>query len=166
MVIYTIGHGNIALEDFLLLLGQHLIEVVVDVRSQPYSHYVPQFGREQLQQSLAQTGINYIYMGDTLGGRPRDGGFYRPDGQVNYNKLAGADFFLEAIDQVFQISEQRCTVIMCSESHYKECHRHFLIARVCVQKGFMVQHILPSGELVTVTPEQFAPTRYQLSLFR
>jgi uncharacterized protein (DUF488 family) len=39
MEIYTIGHSNHTLENFTALLREHAIEVLVDVRSQPYSPF-------------------------------------------------------------------------------------------------------------------------------
>ena len=37
--IFTVGHSNQSLESFLDLLGRHGIDLVVDVRSSPYSQY-------------------------------------------------------------------------------------------------------------------------------
>ena len=57
MTIYTIGHSNIASERFVDLLRLHLIQLLVDTRSQPYSRYAPQFNREALQTSIELVGI-------------------------------------------------------------------------------------------------------------
>jgi len=43
VTIFSIGHSNQPLEAFLSLLQQHSIQVLVDVRSSPYSKYVPHF---------------------------------------------------------------------------------------------------------------------------
>ena len=57
MTIYTIGHSNIVSERFVDLLRLHLIQLLVDTRSQPYSRYAPQFNREPFNASLESAGI-------------------------------------------------------------------------------------------------------------
>ena len=100
MIIYTIGHSNIAVERFVDLLRLQLIEMLVDTRSQPYSRYAPQFNREPLKASLDYAGIAYLYLGDKLGGRPRGGRYYRPEGTVDYDQLAEAPFYCEGIERL------------------------------------------------------------------
>ena len=46
--IYSIGHSNHSAEAFINLLKAHNITCVVDVRSAPYSKYVPQFNKDAL----------------------------------------------------------------------------------------------------------------------
>ena len=77
MTIYTIGHSNHEWRDFLVLLHQYGIEMLVDVRSAPYSRYSPQFNRELLAPSLEAEGIGYAFAGEYLGGRPKDPDCYR-----------------------------------------------------------------------------------------
>ena len=70
MTLYSIGHSNVEIEFFLDLLGRYRIETLVDSRSQPYSRYSPQFNKEALSRSTLEAGVDYVYMGDALGGRP------------------------------------------------------------------------------------------------
>ncbi len=44
--IFTIGHGGRTVESFLELLRQHNITYLIDVRSQPYSRYQPDFSKQ------------------------------------------------------------------------------------------------------------------------
>jgi uncharacterized protein (DUF488 family) len=37
--VYTISHSNVAVDKFVLLLQKYRIEVLLDVRSVPYSKY-------------------------------------------------------------------------------------------------------------------------------
>jgi uncharacterized protein (DUF488 family) len=55
--IKTIGHSNQAVERFVDLLKAGGVELLVDVRSMPYSRRFPQFGKERLAKSLAEAGI-------------------------------------------------------------------------------------------------------------
>ena len=47
--LFTIGHGNRKPEDFLALLKDFGIEYVIDVRSQPFSKFYPQYNRDDLK---------------------------------------------------------------------------------------------------------------------
>jgi uncharacterized protein (DUF488 family) len=67
--VLTVGHSNGSLAEFLDLLRTHGVERVVDVRSAPYSRYVPHFNRESLEAELDQVDIAHGYGGEYLGGR-------------------------------------------------------------------------------------------------
>ncbi len=86
-MIYTIGHSNHPAERFIELLRQHEIGALADVRSMPFSRFNPQFNRERLAASLREAGIQYTFLGQELGARPKEGEFYEGD-RVSYAKLA------------------------------------------------------------------------------
>ena len=67
--ILTIGHSNHTTEFFLDLLSRNRVAALVDVRSSPYSRFNPQFNRETIASSLKSSNIEYVYLGDELGGR-------------------------------------------------------------------------------------------------
>ena len=69
--IFTIGHGGRTLDEIVEQLRDKGVRFVVDVRSQPYSRYQPEFSRDALEKGLAGAGLRYIFMGNQLGGRPR-----------------------------------------------------------------------------------------------
>jgi uncharacterized protein (DUF488 family) len=165
MTIYTLGHSNTTIDRFLDLLRRHQIQVLVDTRSQPYSRYVPQFNRESLQASLEHAGVKYLYMGDSLGGRPSDQTYYDPDGKVNYDRLAEAPFYLEGLKRLKEAAENTRLVVLCSEADYRKCHRYRLITRSLVAEGIEVKHLLHSGEVEDANPEVFSQPSEQLSLF-
>ena len=58
--IFTIGHSNLDISDFINLLLANKIELVVDVRSAPYSKLYPHFNRNPLEVSLTKNFINII----------------------------------------------------------------------------------------------------------
>src|SRR5262245_11231288 len=92
--ILTIGHSNHTMAVFLELLAKHGIEVVVDVRSAPYSRYVPHFNKPSLEEALGQTPIKYLYLGRELGGRPDGREYYDEDGHALYARVAESRLFL------------------------------------------------------------------------
>jgi uncharacterized protein (DUF488 family) len=89
--IYTVGHSNLPASKFIHLLQQAQIELLVDVRSSPYSQYNPHFNREVLRTRLKDAGIAYDYEGERLGGRPKDPACYKeghlPNGKADYLHL-------------------------------------------------------------------------------
>lgn len=95
--IYTIGHSNVATERIIELLKQHNIQMVVDVRSVPYSRYSPQFNRENFQLALEAADIKYIYAGRHLGGRP-DNPTYYEGGQVQYRLIMAESWYQHEIE--------------------------------------------------------------------
>lgn len=91
--IYTIGHGNRKLNDFLDLLRKFNIEYLIDVRSKPYSKFNTQFNQNELKIFLENNGIRYVFMGDSIGGRPIDESCYNDEGKVDYERIKTKDFF-------------------------------------------------------------------------
>ncbi|MBK6798495.1 MAG: DUF488 domain-containing protein [Acidobacteria bacterium] len=66
MILYSIGHSNVSIEAFVKLLIERQMEILVDVRSQPYSRYNPHFSRESLKRSVEENKIRYVFLGDSI----------------------------------------------------------------------------------------------------
>ncbi|GAB4174014.1 MAG: hypothetical protein Fur006_03610 [Coleofasciculaceae cyanobacterium] len=66
--LFTIGHSNHSIDDFITLLQTHGITAVADVRSHPYSRYLPHFNKSELEAALQHVGIEYRFLGQELGG--------------------------------------------------------------------------------------------------
>ena len=80
--LYTIGHGNRKLEDFLFILKDFKIDYLIDVRSMPYSKFNQQYNQNELKSILETHGITYVFMGETIGGRPKDASGYDHQGKL------------------------------------------------------------------------------------
>lgn len=143
--IYTIGHGNRLMKDFLQLLQHYQIVYVIDVRSQPYSRYTPHFARPALEQSLKEQNIRYVFMGDTLGGRPDDTNCYC-NGRPRYDIMRTKPFFLQGIARLCNAWEKQLRVtLLCSEVKPQECHRSKLIGNALLERQIPVSHIDENG---------------------
>lgn len=139
--IYTIGYGARDMHSFLGVLQSNQIQYLIDVRSSPYSRYKPEFSKHALQTALRANGIRYLFLGDTLGGRPADDACYT-DGKPDYEKLAGKPAFQGSINRLLTASHQGQRVaLMCSEGKPENCHRSKLIGQVLTEKGIEVLHI-------------------------
>ena len=66
--IFTIGHSNRQWNEFISLLQDNLVDVVVDVRRYPGSKVSPQFNKEEMTKELEKKNIEYINI-EKLGGR-------------------------------------------------------------------------------------------------
>jgi uncharacterized protein (DUF488 family) len=143
VVIYTIGHSNVEAEKIIDLLRQYGIEVVLDVRSSPYSRYTPQFNREDLAERLALAGIEYQYGGGYLGGRPKDPSCYdtEDEGRVLYSEVEKKEWYQRGIEGLIQLATEKYTAVVCAEEDPGVCHRHLLIAQTLLDKGIDVEHI-------------------------
>lgn len=147
LTVYTVGHSNQSMERFLDLLRQYKIEVLVDVRSAPYSRYVPHFNQRELQAAITDAGLRYVYLGVELGGRPADESLYDAEGHARYDLIAQTELFRSGIERVLRGAAQYCVALMCSEEDPSECHRRLLVARVLSQQGVDVQHIRGDAHL-------------------
>src|SRR5882757_347440 len=150
MPIFTIGHGTRPINELLGLLKKYDIDFLADVRSQPYSKFNPQYNRESLHRSLTRADIRYIYLGDTLGGRPQDPSCHDATGRIDYNLVRQKDFFKKGIERLRSAIQKDLKVaLLCSERQPELCHRSKLIGRILDEENLPVQHIDEHGELKT-----------------
>jgi uncharacterized protein (DUF488 family) len=143
----TIGHSSHTAEHFLGLLQQHRIEVLVDTRSAPYSRYSPHFDRDELRDSVTAAGMKYLYLGDVVGGRPKDEAHYDEHGRARYGKMGKDKEFLDGIERLERGADEFRVALMCSEEDPTHCHRRLLIGRVLIERGAQLQHIRGDGSL-------------------
>jgi uncharacterized protein (DUF488 family) len=168
--LWTIGHSNRELNDFLALLTENKIESLADVRRFPGSRRHPHFNREALSATLQNIGITYTHF-PALGGRRTVAEVSDP-GRIQTTKnspwrvaafAAYADYMLTedfkaAIKKLQTLATHSRTAIMCAEALPWRCHRR-LIADQFVAEGWEVQdivgpnkttpHMLPGFAVVT-----------------
>lgn len=141
---YTIGYGNYPFDRFLFFLRDVSIDLLIDVRSNPYSRFNPHFNRDALEKSLNQNDIGYHYLGDKIGGRYSDPNLLFPDGTVDYQKVRATEKFQGGVKEVLSIiSRGKKIVLMCAEKEPEKCHRFALISRDLQSRGVRVIHLRP-----------------------
>lgn len=145
-MLFTIGHSNHPIEAFIELLNRHGVTAVGDVRSHPYSRYVPQYSREPLKAALVQAGIAYVFLGKELGARSENPACYRL-GKVQYDCLAKQPQFADGIKRVTEGMKKHSIALMCAEKDPLECHRTLLVARKLYEAGVKIAHIHADGSL-------------------
>jgi uncharacterized protein (DUF488 family) len=141
--IYSVGHSNHDLAVFLKLLKEHAIQVVADVRSSPYSRYVPQFNKKEIEAAVTAAGLKYVFMGDAIGGIPTDPFYIATCGTVMYEKLTASDMFQQGLDRLANgLLAGWIIALLCAEEDPFKCHRHLLIARELeLKRNIPVWHI-------------------------
>jgi uncharacterized protein (DUF488 family) len=153
MKLFTIGHSNHPIETFLQLLLDHGVQLLVDIRSKPYSRFHPQFNKKNLEIVLPQHSVVYMFAGEALGGRPADPACYRVgeggELQVDYDLVMQRDWFRQGIEQLIKETRYLQTAIMCAEEDPARCHRYNLIGRYIRQHypEIEVFHIRKDGKL-------------------
>lgn len=145
--LFTIGHSNHSLADFLALLEQHGITAVADVRSQPVSGRNPHFNREELEPELRKLGIVYVFLGDQLGGRPGQPSLYDADGRLNYERMRTTEFVQRGLERLDSARQKFTVALMCSEEDPLDCHRGLMIAPALAERGILLSHIRGDGTL-------------------
>jgi uncharacterized protein (DUF488 family) len=149
-VIVTIGHSNHELTHFLSLLSRHGVQVVADVRSQPYSRFRPHFNRERLAESLKAAGIEYIFLGRELGARRTEPDAYRGN-QARYDLVRELPAFQSGLDRVRAEAASHRLALLCAEKDPLTCHRTILIGRELRRDPALdIVHILDDGRLETM----------------
>jgi uncharacterized protein (DUF488 family) len=147
MTIYTIGHSNLPIERLIELLREHQIEILVDVRSYPYSAHNPQFNQEALQRSVENVGVGYRFAGHSLGGKPADPELRSVEGIPDYDRIAATAPYREGIGDLIALASVGRVAVMCSEADPATCHREKLIARTLREQDVEVLHIYSDGSV-------------------
>jgi uncharacterized protein (DUF488 family) len=161
MRLYSIGHSNRPLEDFLVLLAEHHIVGLADVRAFPASRRWPHFNREALELSLAEAGIRYLWVPE-LGGRrkPRQGVESRHkawtvDSFRHYADYAESEDFARGLAKLVELGAAGPAAYMCAEALYWQCHRR-LISDHLLLHSHEVVHIGGRGRAETHRLTPFA----------
>jgi uncharacterized protein (DUF488 family) len=158
--IYTIGHSTRTIAEFIALLQQVDVNLLVDVRSFPRSRAMPQFNFDTLPDALAVEGIGYQHL-RALGGRrhhPRGAPsskntYWRVAAFRNYADYAETDAFRSGLDELLALADNHRCAIMCAEAVWWRCHRR-IITDYLLAGSVPVEHIMGPAN---VTPASMTP---------
>jgi len=124
MKIFTIGYEKRRIESFIDMLIASGVEVVIDIRANPYSR-IKDFSKKALAAHLEKSGIEYLHAGEL--GSPKDlRDKVRDDDDYEY-------FFVEyekyldtqkhVLDDLARSLEGRTICLLCLEADENRCHR-------------------------------------------
>jgi uncharacterized protein (DUF488 family) len=147
--LFTIGYFGRSIDNFIALLEQHKITALCDVRSVPYSSRNPQFNGKVLKKVLQSHNIEYVFLGEELGARPKDPSCY-VDGKVVYQKLAESTLFKNGLDRIrLGMQKDYVLALMCAEKDPMACHRSILICRNLRGPLIDIRHIIDHNAMET-----------------
>ena len=148
-IVRTIGHSNRPIEEFIDLLRQNEVQVLLDIRTVPKSRHNPQFGQDQLPLSLQAAGIEYRQM-PGLGGlrralkdSPNSG--WRNTSFRGYADYMQTDAFWHGVDEVAALAGGERVALMCAEAVPWRCHRS-MVADALAVRGIAALHIINPGK--------------------
>ncbi len=144
----TIGHSNRSLDEFIALLSENSVGVVVDVRKLAGSSRFPQFNADALDEALADERIGFRRLEGLTGRRPVSrtvpfevNAWWQNRSFHNYADHALSEEFREDLEELMGWGEGRQCALMCSEAVWWRCHRR-IIADHLLARGEQVIHIL------------------------
>src|SRR5256885_75237 len=147
--LFTIGHSTRTIEELIATLQEHQIETLVDIRAFPMSRRLPHFNRKNLEKSLTNAGIHYLWKKE-LGGMRKKSLADSPNIALrnasfrNYADYMLTPEFEHAVGEVIEFAQLSPTVYMCAERVYFKCHR-MLVSDWLVAHGHDVLHIDAEG---------------------
>jgi uncharacterized protein (DUF488 family) len=140
-VIYSLGSSVRGKDEFIRILKDFGIKKLADVRRFPVSRF-DYFGKDKLCSFLKKNAVEYLYLGDKLGGF-RQGG---------YQQYINTGDFLTGLEELKSVASMRKTAFMCAERFPWRCHRRF-IAQVLEKQGWTVIHIIDEGKTWEAKPK-------------
>jgi uncharacterized protein (DUF488 family) len=142
--IFTVGHSNRSIRDFIELLKAYKLKLVIDVRTIPKSRHNPQFGEKRLANSLAKAGIEYIWMSGLGGLRPTSkdsvNKAWRNKSFRGYADYMQTEEFKKNLKKLINKSKRKRLTIMCAEAVPWRCHRS-LVADALLVHGYPAEEI-------------------------
>jgi len=150
ITLFTIGHSNRSLEEFLDLLDETGVNSLVDARAHPHSKRYPHFGEDSLRQSMEQAGKIYHWAGRQLGENRQlvtDSPHIalKDAGLRAYADYMGSENFQVAAVQLINMASHERIAVMSTERSPENCHRS-LIADYLVLQGVSVMHLITEVE--------------------
>ena len=126
--IYSIGHSNRSIKEFLELLKKYEIEVIIDVRRFSTSK-IKEYKKENLEKYLNENGIDYIHLKNL-------GGF-----RGGYDVWMESHEWKNEFKILKEMAMKKKTAFLCAEKFPFHCHRRY-IAKKLFTEGWRVIHIL------------------------
>lgn len=167
--IYTIGYTGFNLAEFIRVLKERDINILIDVRSNPSSKYYTDFNKEELTKSLEVEGIRYDNFKEEFGARQNNLKFYI-EGYLDFQLFCNSNRFKDGIKKLKNATKRNYNIaLMCAEKDPINCHRCIMIGNG-IRNYFDVQHILPDKSLQSQNDidkkllHKYFPNRNQLSL--
>jgi uncharacterized protein (DUF488 family) len=145
---FTIGHSTRSIGEYVDLVNNAEVQLIVDVRTVPRSRTNPQYNSKVLAKALAESQIGYEHLAALRGLRGRTRGvaadvnaFWENRSFHNYADYAMTEEFRSGLTRLREFGHATQCAIMCAEAVWWRCHRR-IIADYLIAAGETVFHIL------------------------
>ena len=142
--VFTLGYEKRTLEEFLRVLREERIDVVVDVRDVPWSHK-PGFSKRPLSEALAAAGLEYVHAG--FAGNPKALRSTARDNdeaiRLYAKRLKSHPEILTGMDTLFapRLARDERVCLICFERDPRDCHRSILATAGAKRRKAGVRHL-------------------------
>lgn len=156
--LYTIGHSDRTMNEFINLLHNFKITHLVDIRTIPKSRHVPWFNEKTLATELLKENITYIHMSELGGLRHArkdspNQGWHNASFRGFADYMQTPQFYIGIKKLNALLKSKNKVVIMCAEAVPWRCHRS-LIADAELVRGITVLDIMSK---TTLHPHSLTP---------
>jgi uncharacterized protein (DUF488 family) len=146
--LYTLGYEKRTITEFVLLLVEAGIDVLIDVRETAWSHK-PGFSKAAFRQRLAEKGIDYIHA--RFAGNPKAlrsmAGSHEECLALYEDHITRDEAILGEFEKLVAAlsAEGKRICLTCFERHPGDCHRGIIAARWSERGRRAVHHLAPTG---------------------
>jgi uncharacterized protein (DUF488 family) len=146
--LFTLGYQMRDFEEYLRILRQSRIDVLVDVRETPWSHK-PGFSKNPLREALERSGIEYLHA--RFAGNPktiRSTAASHTDCLYQYRRyLASSPTIMLQLEALIgpRLGAGQKVCLTCYERHPNDCHRGILAENWSGTQGRSVEHLAIEG---------------------
>lgn len=172
--VYTIGYSGFPkLVDFISTLEKYNINVLIDVRSSPYSSRFDIYNKDNIEIALKKEGIYYRNYAREFGARQENPGFYT-NGILDFRKFTNSPQFADGIGKIDKtVSAGYVPALICAEKEPVSCHRAIMVSKKLEEELSSIEiiHVLPDGRTKTKKDidkellDAYFPDRNQFSFF-
>ena len=150
---FTIGHSTRSIAEFVELLQNAGVRLVVDVRTIPRSRTNPQYNDDKFPRTLSEFQIGYEHiaaLGGLRGHTPEVpenvNAFWQNQSFHNYADYAVSEHFRAGLATLRDLGHRTPCAIMCAEAVWWRCHRRIIVDYL-IAAGEAVFHILGPGRI-------------------
>ena len=130
-MLYTIGYTAFKLSDFIEVLRFYGINVVIDVRSNPYSEHYSEYNKENIKYLLDSHEIFYRNYQKEFGARQTEKKFFSKEGYLDFELFTKSVNFKLGYDKIANsLAKKYNVVLMCAEKDPAICHRAIMISQL------------------------------------
>jgi len=170
-ILYTIGYSGFSVPDFIDVLKRYRINVIIDVRSTPFSSYFSAYNKEHLERLLKSHHIYYRNYAKEFGAQQIERRFYTAQGYLDFELFTASDIYHHGYQKIEDgLKQEYVFAFMCAEKDPMDCHRSIMVSKTFNDHGYSVLHLLPAKNPVSQVDieerllDKYFPDRDQLSL--